>query len=94
MAKEHITQLEKVVLEFLYQTTKGSASAEEIRKGLNFPLLSVDLNSILEDLQNQGLIKLHEEFRASSEPKYDKAVILDAGRKLLDSLKMGIEIEM
>lgn len=94
MAKEHITQLENVVLDFLYQTTKGSASAKEIRNGLNLPILWVDLNSILEDLQNQGLIKLHEQFRSPSEPKYDKVVILDAGRKLLDGLKTGIETEM
>lgn len=89
MAKKHITELERLVLECLYQTKTGFASGEEIRKGLTFPVLWPDLNSILEDLENEGLIKVHKQFRSTSEPKYDKVVILDAGRKLLDCLERG-----
>ena len=68
-------ELKELVLEYLSQTKNGSANVEEISSnGFNFEILPMDLESILEDLEHQKLIKLH---------KHDRVVILDAGREFL-----------
>ena len=73
----------RMTLEFLEQTIDGSATSKEMRKAFHFEILWVDLNSILEDLERRGLVKLHRQSHSVSEPKYDKVVLLDAGRDFL-----------
>lgn len=73
----------RMTLEFLEQTIDGSATSKEIRKAFNFEIQWVDLNSILEDLETRGLVKLHRQSHSASELKYDKVVLLDAGRDFL-----------
>ena len=75
--------LGRMILEFLEQTIDGRASSKEIRKAFNFEILWEDLNFILEDLETRGLVKLHRQSQSSSEPEYDKVVLLDAGRDFL-----------
>jgi len=85
MEERNKEEFERIVLEYLAQTINGSASSEEIRNGLNFPILWEDLNAILEGLQARRLIKLHKQYRSQSEPKYDKVVLRNAGRESINS---------
>jgi DNA-binding HxlR family transcriptional regulator len=82
--------MRRITLECLEMTTDGSASSEEIRRAFNFEILWEDLNSTLEDLESRGFVKLHEQFQSGSKPKYDKVVLLEAGKDFLETLKNRI----